>query len=145
MPSPSSLTSFLPPSLTSFLPLTVSDREVSLAIVADENESQAMRRLLRKEGYEEFVDPFVLVATLSVPGKRVLVISLETMKPAYDLVAQYPTGSVQLFDGQSMTSTFASPKYADSSLLLLVTEPVLASMSAASLDPRGKCGLAYRR
>lgn len=65
-------------------------------------------------------------------------------KALYDLVIQYPTGQVEIFDFHSMKSTVVSPNYDKSSIILLVTKDNLSYFQNKGYSILEHVGIAYQ-
>jgi len=96
-------------------------------------------------GFTPCRDAFDIVRKLDDPAFAVFIsASAELPKALYDLVAQYPTGQVQLNDPETLAPLVANPKYEGNTVVVVTTEDAVSRSQASGFDFLGATGLCWR-
>ncbi|OGH80564.1 MAG: hypothetical protein A3I29_03920 [Candidatus Magasanikbacteria bacterium RIFCSPLOWO2_02_FULL_44_11] len=123
-----------------FLQTISADREVSLLIASDAKGLKAYEKSLAKEGFTGAASAAALMQTLNNSGKHYLVVRQFT-KEIYDIIVQFPTGQVELFDSSVMRSFIATPK---NTLVIITTHSALNEAEQNGFNIRERTGMAYQ-
>lgn len=109
-----------------------------MAVAKNEDELKELSRSLNEFGFKE-------ADTVSdlLDSKSYIVVKEDSGKIVYDFAAQYPTGQIEIFNKEKMQSKVFAPDYANS-IVLLIEEKDLKSLSAKGLDLLLVAGPAYR-
>lgn len=132
------------PELNSFLQLASAQREVALVVAKDEGELQQLQQTLLQQGFTKVDRTAELIKRFDQPGKLLFVLNRNLNKSIYDLIAQYPTGQVELFDSGAMRTHVTTPNYAQLTLVTLVTQANLLALESQGFALRQLTGLAYQ-
>ncbi|KKP43634.1 MAG: hypothetical protein A3C58_00855 [Candidatus Staskawiczbacteria bacterium RIFCSPHIGHO2_02_FULL_34_10] len=103
-------------SVSRFAEVVVGQKEVGLAIAKNEAELSLMQKKLKNDG-------FCKVETVSdiFKSPKVFFVVKETMdKDFYDVMVQYPSGQVEIFDKQVMRQQIFLPDYDNSAVICIV-------------------------
>jgi len=79
----------------------------------------------------------------STEPKKYFVLTAENPKLAYDLLVQYPTGKVDLFDDAKMKHIAFTPKTTES-IVFIATNETINNLQQNNFDILEKVGLTYR-
>ncbi len=115
-----------------------------MVIAANEQETARFKIVLDGAGFSDAGDIFSLLERVASANKTYLVLSQTNFKLAYDFVAQYPTGQIEIFNPQTMKSEIAAPNYQNSAVVFLITKENLSAMQNSGLKILGKVGLTYQ-
>ncbi len=130
--------------LNKFLSLASGQREVALIIAQDEIHLRELERSLEEKGFGKAGSASELARRIAEPGKIFFTLTATVDKSAYDFVAQYPTGQVEIFDHSQMRSHVATPDYQGLSVAVLVTQQDLATLEGHGYGLRTHTGIAYQ-
>lgn len=128
------------PSLEEFLSLIVGAKEPSLIIAHNGDEQEQLVIELEHTGFvvpkgiEDIVNHKKSYVALTVPPS----------KNFYDVLAQYATGQVEVFDSSTMESHTFTPNYHQTALVVLTTKEILAQCANEGMDFRPFMGLTYQ-
>jgi len=127
-----------------FIEHTVSQKEVSLVIVKTKEELKRLQRSLQRSKFKKAKTSLELVEKLKSPVKIYFVVESNLDKQFYDLILQYPTGQIELFDKEKMQSIVVVPNYKNSSIILLMTKGVLRRTQKKGFNVLAIVGLTYQ-
>jgi hypothetical protein len=135
-------------SFAEFLTPALKVKEMSLVLAQNENEQETLQELLIKANFINVFDIFILMEKLKVGGKYFLIINSDTssedLKKYYDFVAQYATGTIELFDHQNFKTIVVAPNYENSSIILLINKNDIKSLALKGFNFINNCGLTYQ-
>ncbi|MEI6627042.1 MAG: hypothetical protein WCL61_00400 [bacterium] len=127
-------------SLEDFLGVAVGAKEASLIIAQDEKELEFFAKIMQKHYFEQAQQ----IVDLFTTAKNYFVVGPTISKDVYDFVTQYPTGQIEIFNNQTMSSQLLSPDYSVSALILLVTKEDLQELQQKGCDLLAMVGLTYQ-
>ena len=131
-------------SFTDFIKHSHSQREISLAVAKDDHELRQFEHQLDEAGYKKAHDTNELLHNMHKNTQIYLLIEENFPKALYDLIIQYPTGQVEIFDVHSMKSTVISPEYEKSSIILLATKEDLSFFEQKGYSILQHVGMAFQ-
>jgi hypothetical protein len=129
---------------TNFLRFTNSQKEVSLIIAKDDVELSQLQVQLDENGFKKIGNYIGLLMHIQYPSKNYFVIHKYMPKEIYDLILQYPTGQVEIFDQYKMKSETAKPLYKDISMVLITTKDILSTIQKAGYQLLENVGITYQ-
>lgn len=129
---------------TDFLKHSLSQKEISLAIAKDDQELNQFQESLHDAGFKKAYDIPEILNDMKENSKVYYFIDEKFPKALYDLIIQYPTGQVEIFDVHSMKSTVVTPTYDKSAIILLVTKDTLAYFQTKGYSILQHVGIAYQ-
>ena len=127
-----------------FIKHTASQKEISLVIAKDDQEFRHFQETLDNAGFQKVHEVPEILKNMNENSKVYYCIEESFPKALYDLVIQYPTGQVEIFDVHSMKSTVVSPNYEKSSIILLVTKDNLSYFQSKGYSILEYVGIAYQ-
>ena len=116
--------------LSDFLGAATLARELGLVLAGDATDSATKEDELIDLGFRKALS----VPTLFAMQKAFIEITDENAKTVYDLLVQYPTGQVEIFDAEKMKSELFSPDYGRLSLVILTDKPMVQKQRSKGLD-----------
>jgi hypothetical protein len=128
------------PPFGQFLVTVAGGKEVGLVVGASQEELESARKALEHHHYTRATTPLELMDNQKV----YLVLTKDILKGAYDFVTQYATGQVELWDSARAKSVVATPRYSDSTVVLLTTQEELNAAEERGLDLLGVAGPTFR-
>lgn len=131
-------------SFTDFLKHSVSQKEVSVAIAKDDQELNHFQEALHHAGFKKAYEVTEILKDIKENSQIYYFIDEKFSKALYDLIIQYPTGQVEIFDIHSMKSTVVTPSYNKSAIILLVTKDTLAYFQNKGYSILQHVGMAYQ-
>lgn len=127
-----------------FIKHSISQKEISIAIAKDDQEQRQFQKTLDDVGFKKVHDISEIMGDIKENSKIYYCIEEKFPKALYDLVIQYPTGQVEIFDVHSMKSTVVSPNYEKSSIILVVTKDNLSYFQNKGYQILEYVGMAYQ-
>lgn len=131
-------------SFTDFLKHSVSQKEISLAIAKNDQELNQFEETLHQSGFKKAYEVAEILNGIKEDSKVYYFIDEKFPKALYDLIVQYPTGQVEIFDLRSMKSTVVTPSYTKSAIILLVTKDTLSYFQSKGQSILEYVGMAYQ-
>lgn len=131
-------------SLADFLNYTLGQKELSLIIAKDEDESRKFRETLHEHSFRQIIDGSELITLTQSPNKIFYQVDIVLPKVVYDFLVQYPTGQIEQFDRMERKSNVVTPTYKDSAFILLITKDMLAKAEQDGFLILQSAGLAFR-
>ncbi len=119
-------------------------KEIGLVIAEDAAELGDFEKTLKKNGFSEVGNAKALFAGIAQGGKFYSVIGGDLPKDLYDMLAQYETGQVELFNQSDMTSDAITPDYKNLSVMFLVAEKTFKGLPGAQREMLLSIGPVYR-
>jgi hypothetical protein len=126
--------------ISEFLSRSLSQKEVSLIIVASGDVTKDAVRELESKGFSSFKK----LGDLGRGGKHYFLVDSANAKRAYDLAREYGTGQVTCFNSATGTPAWTTPTYKDSAFVLVIVKDDLISAEKAGLDLLSASGLAFQ-
>lgn len=126
------------PALQEFIRHTLGQKEVSLCIAENEGAREKMAQELEKRGFTRG-EPYECGK-----GKHYAFLATPLQKEWYDVIAQYATGMIELFDKEKMESHIITPQYPVSALILLIVKSDLFEIERQGFSIRDKVGITYQ-
>lgn len=127
-----------------FIKHSISQKEISLVIAKDDQEFSQFQETLDSAGFKKAYEVPEILHDMKADSKVYFCIEEKFPKALYDLVIQYPTGQVEIFDVHSMKSTVINPNYDKSSIILLVTKDNLSYFQSKGNSILEHVGMAYQ-
>jgi hypothetical protein len=127
-----------------FLKHSISQKEISLAIAKDDQELNKFQESLHHAGFKKAYDAPEILNDMKENSKVYYFIDEKFPKALYDLIIQYPTGQVEIFDVRSMKSSVVTPSYSKSAIILLVTKDTLAYFQNKGYSILQHVGMAFQ-
>lgn len=127
-----------------FIKHSISQKEISLAVAKNDQELDKFQGSLDAAGFKKAYDVSEILNSMKENSKVYYLIDEEFPKALYDLIIQYPTGQVEIFDIHSMKSTVVSPNYNKSSIILLITKESLSYFQNKGYLILENVGIAYQ-
>jgi len=131
-------------SLKNFLSLVPSQREVCLIIVNDDQKLE-LSQTLRDEGYSLTSNSESLFDAIDHKIKAYFLLEGELPKTIRDIIIQYPTGQVEVFDNKEMKSKVVSPEYGETAIVMVASDEQIRKAEKNGFNILENVGLAYRR
>lgn len=119
-------------------------KEAGLVVAKDAAELARLKQQLDKEKFREVLTVPHLLERIQDGRKNYLVVDAKNAKDIYDTAVQYPTGQIEWFDRDHMSSKVATPAYGTARVLFLATQRTLMAAEHTGLPLRTVCGLTYR-
>ncbi len=123
-----------------FLKTAIGQKEVSLVIAKNLEELENYSSILSGEGFKKVENISNAFNTLKIYFS----VDTNMSKDAYDFMVQYPTGQVEIFDKETMTSKTLSPDYDNSCIIYLVLKDNINILQKNDLDVLSNAGLVYQ-
>lgn len=127
-----------------FIKYSDSQKEVGLVVAGDIRALDSLKTSLLTSGYKEAKRVDEILKSIKNNSKILYVIEDSLPKSLYDLIAQYPTGQVEVFDYEKMKSTIAVPEYQGSSIVVLITKENLIHFQKKGYRVLEHTGLTYQ-
>ena len=130
-----------------FLQYLPGQKEVALVVSHDPRELGSYADLLEEQGFVPAHSVIELLRSVeSGTDSYILADGLVQGEPKdlYDLVAQYPTGQVQIWSNEDKRMVTASPSYKGAPPVLVTNAQNLALLGTQGFDIRQHSGLAYQ-
>lgn len=126
--------------ISDFLSHSLSQKEVSLVIVASDDSMKSAVREIESNGFSSFKK----LGDLGRGGKHYFLVDSANAKNAYDLAREYGTGQITCFNTATHTPAWATPTYKDSAFVLVIAKDDLILAENAGLDLLSASGLAFQ-
>lgn len=127
-----------------FLKLTKSQKEIALVIAKDDNELKLFHEILDGSDFRQVVDFPELLKRMTASSKLYFIVRNNLPKEMYDFIMQYPTGQIEIFDKNTMTSKTFTPLYKDTSVVFVLTKEVLRNIQEKGIQLLESAGIAYQ-
>lgn len=125
-----------------FLEMTNGSIEPCLMITQDEGELVAIENEVSDSGFKKTKDVEEIFNGIK-NGNKIYFISGETLEnDLYNILTQYSTGQVNIYDGQE--NLVASPDYKNGSVLILITKANLEKIEASQKSLLRIVGLTWQ-
>lgn len=122
--------------LEDFLKVVIGGKDVGLIVAADEGKLAEAVTVLQSSNFQSAET----VADLLNTSRAYFVVGESLNKDVYDFIAQYGSGSVEIFDKTAMQSSVTPIDYVDRGVVFLVTAQNLAKVEAAGFGLRQAVG-----
>lgn len=133
------------PSFSKLIKHIESNREVSLAIVPDDDALKEFGDLTEDHGFVRCKDAFEVARRLQEPHFLLYIqLSTKLPKPLYDLVAQYPMTLLQLQHPVTMEHIVVHPVFKGNAVLILATKKPVAAAQAKGFNLLQRVGLCWQ-
>ncbi len=130
--------------LKTFLSRTLPGKEVSLYIVSDTNNVERAEASLRSLGFSKAATPILLFYGIKNGEQLYITLTENNAKQIYDITAQFPTGEINFFDHEKMSTLRITPDYERAAVVVLTPMALLKSIEDHGLAFRSITGLAYQ-
>lgn len=129
---------------TDFIKHSQSQKEISLVIAKNDQEIRAFQHELDSAEYKKAENVQEILHSMHGGSKVYFLVEDSFPKALYDLIIQYPTGQVEIFDVHSMKSTVVNPNYEKSSIILLSTKDNLSYFQKKGYSVLEHVGMTYQ-
>jgi len=127
-----------------FLNKTPGQKEISLVIAKNNEEINSFTKEFNIKNYTQSKDPSELLENIKKSAKTYYLINENIDKNIYDILIQFPTGQIEIFDKNSMKSEVICPKYDNLNIIFLTEEKILNNIQKKKFDILSNVGLTYR-
>lgn len=127
-------------SFADFISVVFGSKEVGLALAKDKTEFADFTQKLEQAGFQQPKN----IADIPKIAKVYFSFDDIISKEIYDIVVQYPSGQVEIFDKQLMQSRVFSPDYKNSALVLLMYKDSLIKFQEQGFDILAVAGPAFQ-
>jgi hypothetical protein len=127
-----------------FIKHTDLQKEVSIAIAKDERELDYFKTTLSSNGFKEAHKVSEILEKISGKAKIYYSVEDEFPKSLYDLIVQYSTGQIEIFDFSSMKNHVVNPDYQKTSLVIVITKDNLSHFQKKGYPILANVGVAYQ-
>ena len=125
--------------LADFLPYTVSQKSASLILTESEANTNETLTALKDAGFKHLSD----IPDLGKAGKYYLTASDYVPNFLYDLLVQYGSGQISLYNSDAGAS-WVNPAYSGSSFIVLMSKESLEKIEMEGVRLRESVGLALQ-
>ena len=126
-----------------FLQLATSAKEVSLMVAEDKKELEKLEQKVSDFGFKKTQNIREIFNALRDGEKTYFVLKDELGNNIYNILAQYPTGQINAWDGKD--NLVANPNYQTGAVLILITEENLAKVEKDGKSLLNLVGLTWRK
>ena len=130
-----------------FLGRTEAQKDISLIIAQNQEELNEFGLFLKNEGFQAVENISDLMSSLGNTSKPVrLYVSpnKSNIKSFYDFLVQYPTGQVEIFDSQEMTSKVLQPDYDNSTIVFIVSQKDISEFQSNNFSLLQYIGMTFQ-
>lgn len=126
-----------------FLQLATSAKEVSLMVAKDEKELEKLEQEVSDFGFRKTQNIREIFNAVRDGEKTYFILKDELGNNIYNILAQYPTGQINAYDGQK--NLVANPNYQAGAVLVLITEENLNKIEKGEKSLLNVVGLTWRK
>jgi hypothetical protein len=126
-----------------FLQLATSAKEVSLMIAKNKEELEKLKQETSDFGFKKTQNIREIFNAIRSGEKTFFVLEDEIGNNIYNILAQYPTGQINAYDGQN--NLVANPNYKTGAVLILITEENLSEIEKGEKSLLNLVGLTWRK
>ncbi|MCD6149358.1 hypothetical protein J7J13_01050 [bacterium] len=126
-----------------FLQLAISSKEASLAIAGNEKELEKLENKASEFGFQKTQNVREIFNAVRSGDKAYFVLKNELGNNIYNILAQYPTGQINAYDGND--NLVANPNYQTGAVLILITEENLNQIEKSNKSLLKLIGLTWRK
>ncbi len=134
-----------PSSFSEFLQYTLSQKEVSFVLAADEAEQKSFIATLQAQAFRQVNDVTALIAACKIPSKVFYVIDGTLPQSTYEFIAQYPTGHLSIFDKTTGAFQSVTPAYTDVAIVFITTKSTQKELVQKGITLLDKVGMVYQK
>lgn len=128
-----------------FLNYTFGQKEVSLAVINDLEEFEELSTSLQEKGFVEAKNDLDFFQNIRDKNNTFFFVTEGLPKKIYDIIVQFPTGQIEIFDDKKMETQVIKPDRSELSVLILLTEGSLKEIENSGYFIIDKVGLTYRK
>lgn len=128
-----------------FLNYTLGQKEVSLAVINNLEEFDQLNTLLQEKGFIKAINELDFFNSIRDESNTFFLATDGLPKKIYDIIVQFPTGQIEIFDDSKMETQVIKPDRAKMSVLILLTESGLKEIEKSGYFIIDKVGLTYRK
>lgn len=128
-----------------FLNYTFGQKEVSLAVINDMGEFDQLNSSLQEKGFVEAKSELEFFNNIREESNTFFLVKGVLPKKIYDIIVQFPTGQIEIFDDSKMETQVIKPDRSKISVLILLTESGLKEIEKSGYFIVDKVGLTYRK
>jgi hypothetical protein len=126
-----------------FLKLATSSREASLMVATDGKELETLEDKVSRFGFQKTRNIREIFNAVKNGDKSYFVLNKELGNNCYNILAQYPTGQINAYDGKD--NLVANPDYQTGAVLVLITEENLNKIEKSEKSLLKLVGLTWRK
>lgn len=126
-----------------FLELATSAKEASLIVAENEKELEKLEQKVSDSGFRKTQNVREIWSAVKNGEKNYFILKDGLGNNIYNILAQYPTGQINAYDGQK--NMVANPNYQTGAVLILVTEENLSKIEKGEKSLLNLVGLTWRK
>ncbi len=126
-----------------FLQLVTSAKEASLMVAENENELEELEQELSSADFRKTQNIREIFDAIRNGEKTYFILKDELGNNIYNILAQYPTGQINAYDGKE--NLVANPNYQTGAVLILITEENLNQVEKSDKSLLKLAGLTWRK
>ncbi len=126
-----------------FLQLATFSKEASLMVAGDEKELETLENKVSKFGFQKIKNIREIFNAVKNGNKTYFILKNELENNIYNILAQYPTGQINAYDGKN--NLVANPNYQAGAILILITEENLNQIEKSNKSLLKLIGLTWRK
>ena len=126
-----------------FLQLAASSKEVSLMVAENEKELEKLENKASEFGFQKTQNIREIFNAVKNGNKTYFIMKNELGSNIYNILAQYPTGQINAYDGKD--NLVANPDYQTGAVLILITEENLNQIEKSEKSLLKSVGLTWRK
>ena len=126
--------------ISKFIQVVTGAKDIGLIIGDTEKDTTNYSFHLKEAGFQ----PSITVDQLFKQEKSFVVLAESTDKDILDFIAQYPTGQIEIFDGELMQSRIISPDYTKRGFVVLITKDTMEKLDERGYSIRSYVGPALQ-
>jgi hypothetical protein len=126
-----------------FLQIATSAKEASLMVAKNEKELEKLEQEATLAGFRKTQNIREIFNAVREGEKTCFVLKNELGSNIYNILAQYPTGQINAYDGQN--NLVANPNYQTGAVLILITEENLNQIEKGEKSLLKLVGLTWRK
>lgn len=126
-----------------FLQLATSSKEASLVVADNDKEIERLEQEASDFGFRKTQNIREIFNAVRDGEKTYFILKNEMGNNIYNILAQYPTGQINAYDGKD--NLVANPDYQTGAVLVLITEENLANIEKSNKSLLRIVGLTWRK
>lgn len=126
-----------------FLELATSAKEASLMVAENEKELEKLESKISEFGFQKTQNIREIFNAVKNGNKTYFILKSELGNNIYNILAQYPTGQINAYDGKD--NLVANPDYQTGAVLILITEENLNQIEKSDKSLLKLVGLTWRK
>lgn len=129
---------------STFLSRVTAQQEVSLVIANSSDQVQLLSEELSEQGFRQVIDSTELMNRIRSNTKAYYIVRDTLPKQMRDVIVQFPTGQIEIFDHDKMKSEVVVPDYEQTGVVFVATAEKLQQIEKEGFNFLEHVGLTYR-